>query len=228
MTSYLTRTATDSELDSVIALCLEAFIDEAVVAWVVPDSAERARYLRELFTQSLDAAVNAGALTLAVDDDGVPVAAAIWMPRTAESDRQDAPGTHPQHRSDHQDQLDDQRADRHGRHAERRATATESTDLAALRVAAVEEATRARQPIAPHLHLSAMATLPSHRGQGAGAALLAACLADARQLSLPVYLEASTRDNRRLYERSGFTDLGEPITLPDGGPALQPMWHPAG
>lgn len=228
MTRFLTRTASGSELDSVIALCLEAFTDEAVAAWVVPDPAERGRYLRELFSTSLGAAVTAGALTLAVDDDGAAVAVAIWLPRTAEFHRQDVPGSAPQHRSDLEGHLSAERTDRYEDDAERRAPATGATELAALRVAAVEAATRARQPRVPHLHLSAMATLPSHRGRGAGAALLAACLADARQLSLPVYLEASTRDNRRLYERSGFADLGEPIILPDGGPAVQPMWHPAG
>lgn len=55
-------------------------------------------------------------------------------------------------------------------------------------------------------------------------AMLTAGLKQARRLRLPVYLEASTSDNRRLYERMGFQDLGEPIQLPDNGPSLQPMW----
>ncbi|WP_199435287.1 hypothetical protein [Qaidamihabitans albus] len=43
---------------------------------------------------------------------------------------------------------------------------------------------------------------------------------------LPAYLEASSPRDRRLYERVGFTDLGDPIEPPDG-PRLQPMWRPA-
>lgn len=92
------------------------------------------------------------------------------------------------------------------------------------RVEVVEAAAQARHPEEPHLFLSSMATLPAHRGRGAGAAMLAAGLEWARALGLPVYLEASTSDNRRLYERCGFYDLGETIDLPDGGPSLQPMW----
>ncbi|MEV2242744.1 hypothetical protein [Micromonospora sp. NPDC049891] len=42
-----------------------------------------------------------------------------------------------------------------------------------------------------------------------------------------VYLEASTPLNRKLYARHGFADHGAPIQLPEGGPALQPMWHSA-
>ncbi|HLT85047.1 MAG TPA: GNAT family N-acetyltransferase [Phototrophicaceae bacterium] len=104
-----------------------------------------------------------------------------------------------------------------------------STDAApqAERRAVVEAATAARRPSAAHLHLSAMATLPEHRGRGAGSAMLSAGVELARELDLPVYLEASTADNHRLYARHGFRDHGAPIHLP-GGPTLRPMWRDAG
>jgi GNAT superfamily N-acetyltransferase len=70
-----------------------------------------------------------------------------------------------------------------------------------------------------------MAALPRRRGLGAGTAMLRYGLDRARRLGLPVYLEASTPRNRKLYARHGFHDLGDPIHLPDGGPTLQPMWH---
>lgn len=93
------------------------------------------------------------------------------------------------------------------------------------RLATVQAMTKGRQPDVAHFHLSAMAVLPRDRGRGAGGAMIAAGLEQARRLKLPVYLEASTPDNRRLYERFGFTDFGDPIALPDGGPSLQPMWR---
>lgn len=189
-----TRVAENTELDAVTDLCLAAFADEAVAAWVVPDPAARQSHLRQMFAASLKAVVVAGALILAIGPGGARVGASIWLPRTAERDaRPPEPST----------------ADA-GRQARR--------------LAAVEAATEARRPEVTHVHLASMATLPEHRGRGAGAAMIAAGLAEARALDLPVYLEASTSDNRRLYERFGFRDHGEPIRVPDGGPSLQPMW----
>jgi GNAT superfamily N-acetyltransferase len=77
------------------------------------------------------------------------------------------------------------------------------------------------------VYLSAMAALPRRRGLGAGTALLRHGLERAQGLGLPVYLEASTPQNRKLYARHGFQDHGEPVPLPDGGPVLQPMWRGA-
>lgn len=70
------RPAEPSEFDSVLGPCVEAFADEAVSAWVVPDpSLRRARTL-ELFTTSLRAAVDAGELIVAFDDSFV--GASLW------------------------------------------------------------------------------------------------------------------------------------------------------
>lgn len=95
------------------------------------------------------------------------------------------------------------------------------------RLAAVLSATGVRHPDVLHVYLSAMATLPRRRGLGAGSAILRYGLDQARELALPVYLEASTPRNHKLYARHGFQDHGEPIHLPENGPVLQPMWHPA-
>lgn len=74
----------------------------------------------------------------------------------------------------------------------------------------------------PHLYLHSIATVPEHRGKGAGAALLADRTGAAEA---PVYLEASTERSARLYERLGFAREGEPLALPEGGPVLVPMWR---
>lgn len=201
-TTMTTRTAGIDEVDAVTGLCLAAFADEVVTSWVIPDPTARQEYMRHMFSASLESAITAGSLVLAVAPGCVPVAASIWMTRADRSDLQQPESTT-------------------GADADADATAD---DQQSRRMAAVEAATADRHPDAAHLHLSSMATLPAHRGQGAGAAMLTAGLARARSLDLPVYLEASTSDNRRLYERAGFRDHGEPIRFADGGPSLQPMW----
>lgn len=192
----ITRNATSAELGTVTDLCLAAFADEAVTAWLIPDPGQRQNYMRQMFSASLETVITTGSLIIATDSSGVPVAASIWLRPTTTLDE-------PKLSAAENDEDDDPQAQR---------------------MAAVEAATQARRPDDPHLHLSSMATLPDHRGRGAGAAMLTAGLERARTLELPVYLEASTSDNRRLYERFGFRDIGEPINLPDGGPSLQPMW----
>lgn len=195
--TMISRPATSAELDTVAELCLAAFADEEVIAWVIPDPTARTSQLRAMFSASLEAVVNAGALLLAIADDGEPVAASIWVPREGVPK-----GSRP-------------------------ASPPPAGDESSRRRAAVEAATEARRPESAHLHLSSMATLPHHRGRGAGSAMIAAGLRKAQEHELPVYLEASNVNNRRLYERFGLRDHGGPIELPDGGPTLQPMWRDA-
>ena len=197
------RPSVPSEFGTVLPVCVEAFADEAVSAWVEPDAERRQEHTRELFEPSLRAAVEAGQLVAAFLGDD-PVAASVWVdlpgaPPDPELPGPELPGP---------DLLEDDRQ-------------------AARRLAAVLSATGARHPDVPHVYLSAMAALPRRRGLGAGTAILRYGLERARGLSLPVYLEASTPRNRKLYGRHGFEDHGAPIRLPEGGPTLQPMWHGA-
>lgn len=93
------------------------------------------------------------------------------------------------------------------------------------RLAAVTAALAARHPEEfPHRYLQSIATLPRHRGSGAGGAILTHRLAAAVRAGVPVYLEASTERSAALYERCGFVRVGEPIPLPEDGPTMLPMW----
>ncbi|AXB42147.1 GNAT family N-acetyltransferase [Amycolatopsis albispora] len=76
--TLMVRPATAAEFDSVLAACVDAFSDEAVSAWVVPDPSVRRARTRELFETSLRAAVDAGQLVVAFSR-GEPVAASIWL-----------------------------------------------------------------------------------------------------------------------------------------------------
>ncbi|MEU4361055.1 GNAT family N-acetyltransferase [Promicromonospora sp. NPDC023987] len=66
------------EFDAVLPMCVEAFADEAVSAWVEPEPERRHERTRELFTSSLRAAVDAGQLVVAFLPGGEPVAGSVW------------------------------------------------------------------------------------------------------------------------------------------------------
>ncbi len=81
----------------------------------------------------------------------------------------------------------------------------------------------------PHFYLSVLGTHPDHRGQGHGAGLLAACLAeiDAADPPAAAFLESSDAGNLPLYEGLGFRATRE-VELIAGLRATQ-MWRaPAG
>lgn len=73
------RPARTSEVDTVSALCLAAFADEAVTAWVLADPDAPLAAMRETFTASLVAAVEAEALVVAVTAADDAVGASIWL-----------------------------------------------------------------------------------------------------------------------------------------------------
>ncbi|WP_280233776.1 GNAT family N-acetyltransferase [Nocardia cyriacigeorgica] len=76
----------------------------------------------------------------------------------------------------------------------------------------------------PHQYLQVIVTVPEHRGQGAGAAILADRLRVYTEDRVPAFLEASTERSSRLYARCGFVSTGTTHELPENGPTLRPMW----
>lgn len=200
--------ATAADLDRTVDLALDAFADEAVITWLIPEPTTRREYMEQTFRASVADAVRARLVIVAQTPDGRLTAASFWQPR---------------HRHDDADPPQAKN--------EQAGPAPEANDddggPTGARLAALLAATGARQPDVAHLHLSAMATLPDQRGLGAGSAMVTAGLQHAAERGLPVYLEASTPGSLRLYARHGFVALGEPIVLTDGGPTLQPMWRDA-
>jgi GNAT superfamily N-acetyltransferase len=79
-------------------------------------------------------------------------------------------------------------------------------------------------PREPHWYLMAVGVVPEAQGQGRGRALLEPVLARCDADGVPAYLEASTADNTRLYERLGFEPRQEVEALP--GVRVRPMWRP--
>lgn len=78
-------------------------------------------------------------------------------------------------------------------------------------------------PKEPHWYLMAVGVVPEAQGQGRGGALLRPVLERCDTEKTPAYLEASTADNARLYERLGFDSREEVEALP--GVRVRPMWR---
>lgn len=76
-------------------------------------------------------------------------------------------------------------------------------------------------PQEPHWYLPLIGVDPVYQGQGYGSQLMQHGLKACDRDHLPAYLEATSPDSRRLYERHGFDALGE-IRSSDS-PPLFPM-----
>lgn len=74
-----------------------------------------------------------------------------------------------------------------------------------------------------HFYLPFIGVAPEHQRRGIGSALLMPILDTCDHDGVGAYLEATNRDNLRLYERHGFKAIGE-VVLPSG-PPLWPMWR---
>ena len=61
-----------------------------------------------------------------------------------------------------------------------------------------------RRPSQPHWFLDLLAVRPHRQGQGVGSALVAAALAETDRLGVPAFLETSNARTVPLYERLGF------------------------
>jgi GNAT superfamily N-acetyltransferase len=85
------------------------------------------------------------------------------------------------------------------------------------RIETYNEAVSAVAPADPHWYLGVLATHPQRRRQGLATAVLTPILDEAERLGLACCLETSTAENRRFYERRGFTRAAD-VLLP-GGPA---------
>ena len=92
------------------------------------------------------------------------------------------------------------------------------------RMAQVVTALDATHPHEACWYLNLLAVEPAAQGGGIGSALLRAVTDQADAQGLPCYLEATSDDNRRLYERHGFVATAA-IVVGDGCPPLWAMWR---
>lgn len=79
-------------------------------------------------------------------------------------------------------------------------------------------------PDGPHWYLPLIGVDPARQARGYGAALMARALAACDRAGLPAYLESTNPRNMTLYERHGFTALGQ-IQV-GSSPPMVPMLRP--
>lgn len=198
-----TRLFAPTDRRPVVEVLAEAFADDPVIRWFLPERKDRADRLARFFRVSLVRDVLPHGEVHVAEQDGKIIGVALWR----------RPG---EWQGAGRSQLFDLPwwlwvfGSGLGR--------------AALGL----EAIRAAHPADPHWYLPTIGVAPRARGLGVGSALLARMLVRCDSDRMPIYLESSKPTNVPFYQRHGFRLVGEERHLPDG-PAFWPMWRePAG
>jgi ribosomal protein S18 acetylase RimI-like enzyme len=177
-----------------VATLSAAFDRDPVFEWIYPDMAHRRTAVPHFFTVVVPQFATRTESRTTADGDGV----ALWLP----------PG---------EELLPE---------AEAEAIIAEVVDgagRAAARLMMCLEILEAHHPHEPHWYLGFLGVQPALQGTGIGSALLRTTLTGVDARGEAAYLEATSRDNRRLYERHGFKVVRE-LPMPDG-PSLFAMWR---
>jgi GNAT superfamily N-acetyltransferase len=176
-----------------------AFAQDPVTRWLIDDDpSDRQRIMRPYFTMLARLGLDAGVVYVSGAFDSV----SVWMDATA-------PMPAPP------DEPDQALVELCGRHIGR-FHALDHVLYAA------------QQHLPPHQHLWFLATRPEHQGRGLGSRVLETHHSVLDRAGVPSYLDASSRESRRLYLRHGYQDAAPPFRPPDGGPPMFPMWRPVG
>jgi ribosomal protein S18 acetylase RimI-like enzyme len=184
-----------NELPAVVETLALAFHEVPIFRWFIPDEGRRAEILPAFFSAMVEAYTPWGEIHTC--DDGLAVA--VWAP----------PGAHM---------------------PEAQAAALAATLPAVLgEYGATMREFRplldAAHPRFPHWFLHFLAVRPEAQGRGYGSALLRPTLERADADGIPAYLDATSEDNRRLYERHGFV-VQRTITLRDSPPLWSMLRDP--
>ncbi|MEV0410522.1 GNAT family N-acetyltransferase [Streptomyces sp. NPDC050448] len=188
------RHATTADEDDVVAVLCDAFFNDPVCRWIIPDHIRRRELLPSVFRAFARAAATDGRVYVA--GDGLGALLAVNTPA-----------------------HDDVHGSGDAASAQRLADRAEEFADRLLDCARLLAAHHPGNPA--HLYVPLVAARSGHQGRGIGSALVASALADTA--GAPVYLEATSRESLRLYRRLGFTRRGPELRLPDG-PALFPAW----
>ena len=192
------RPASRADVPALSETLSKAFADDPVMAWMLPDAADRRRRLPRVFRElTQHGHLGRGGVEVALDGSTV-AAAALWDP----------PGRWQQSAAEQLRAIP---------------SFLWAFGAAVRRGMLVDERMAAVHPEEPHWYLAIIGSDPTVRGKGFGNALMRSRLDRCDAEYAPAYLESSNPDNVPYYERFGFEVTGE-ITLPDG-PSLIPMWR---
>jgi ribosomal protein S18 acetylase RimI-like enzyme len=196
MTEAATITISHAEATDVPAIngvLARAFQDDPVFRWIVPDDRARQETLPGMFGAFTEVYVHHGETYIA---DGA--AAALWVP----------PGVEP---------FTEEQGESFGQRM------VELLGPAAERGFELNQLLEQHHPQDPCWYLQFVGVIPEHQQRGLGSQLLSTVLDRADAAGAAAYLEATSPDNRRLYERHGFGTVDE-LRLTHG-PPLWPMWR---
>jgi ribosomal protein S18 acetylase RimI-like enzyme len=177
-----------------VATLSEAFHHDPVFEWVYPDESHRGTAVAHFFSVVVEQFATRREVRTTPNIDGV----ALWLP----------PG---------EELLPEAVAE------PIIGELVQGAGPAADRLVEVFTLLDAHHPHEPHWYLGFLGVQPALQGLGIGSALMQATLVGADALGEPAYLEATSYENRRLYERHGFEVVRE-LPLP-GGPSLFAMWR---
>lgn len=194
---YELRPAVKEDAHNLAAVLADAFNDDPVLRWVLPDDSFDERFF---LIDVAEADIPAGHCWLEASGKG----AACWQPPKGKSTKASwlktlrlllpmlvKLGLRPARRGD-----------------------------------VVERAFAQQRPKEPHYYLHMLAARQQFQGQGLGSALLKQGLRVVDENAMPAYLESSNIANVRLYERFGFTTIHS-AKLAEDGPTVWYMWRDA-
>ncbi len=184
------------EIELVTATLAEAFHNDPVWKWAIPDASHRRRRFRFLWSLFITSAVDSSWVWSTAEAGAV----ALWNP----------PGVHDLV-SPYDDEVDEVIDRQFGSGAER--------------LRSVLAAFHQHRPTSPeHFYLNMFGVKDDQRGKGLGMKLLALNLQAIDALGQPAYLESSNPSNNKRYLTHGFEILEE-FSLPRGGPTVTTMWR---
>jgi ribosomal protein S18 acetylase RimI-like enzyme len=191
------RHALEPDVPRIATALADAFFDDPVFRWSSPDDDRRRTLLPAFFALTAETLLRHREIHVAADGS----AAALWVP----------PG---------QPAVAD---------ADAKAFGVRMLQMAgedAERLFAISELIESHHPPGEYYFLQFIGVEPAVQGRGIGSALLTHTLERCDREGARAYLDATSPDNKRLYERHGFL-AGEPYA-PAGGPPLWPMWRDPG
>jgi GNAT superfamily N-acetyltransferase len=189
------RRAAITDRAAVAATVAAGFFDDPVTQWLLPDVDRRRQVVLPMFQLYVDGYLPHGETYLTLDGNG----AAVWLPPNTEA-----------FTPDEEHAFGEAIADLLGPDADR--------------AFQLGEIFAEHHPNEPLYYCQFLATIPAFQGRGIGSAFLRDMLQRADSEGMPAYLEATSPQNRALYERHGYVSQGE-LTLPNSGPTLWQMWR---
>jgi ribosomal protein S18 acetylase RimI-like enzyme len=191
------RKAQPRDLPQVSRTLAYAFYDDPVMTWVTPNDLSRRQALPSMFELVAEALARHDETY--TTDNGAGVA--LWVP----------PGQPPV--AEHDEEA-------FGRRLEEIA----GDDME--RLEAVMAVMEEQHPHEPHAYLWFLGVHPTWQGHGIGSALLADAFDRLDREATAAYLEATSPENVRLYQRHDFEIIG--ILSAHGGAPLWQMWREPG